>query len=92
MIFAEFVALVALLCGSAVGLSALGAWKHRRAWARLAESKRKSQMNDELVAALMSKDYRKLDAMMVVYCDDLTPAMLEKIKAVREDLYIESNP
>ena len=91
MIAAEFIALVALLFGGGIGLSAVVSWI-RRADANAHEDQRQvAQMREDLRSALRSRDYRRLDDFMVMWSDRIDPAARKHLELRRDELYIEAD-
>ena len=91
MIFAEFVALIAILTGGGIGVAAFKGWMHDAKIKHAAERQRAAQRQEDLRAALSSNDYRKLDDFVIVWASELDSRVLEYIRQRRDELYIEEN-
>lgn len=91
MIFAEFLALIALLTG--IGLSG----KLVLEWIRSSDEKNRSEryldatVQDDLCRALRSEDYRRLDDFLVTWADRVPKEIKKHIEHRRNELYIEAD-
>ena len=91
MVAAEVIALVALLFGGAAGLKAVWAWSRRASEARSREELKLDQMQQDLRAALESRDYRRLDDFAVTWADYASARVMEHVKQRRDELFVDSN-
>ncbi len=91
MILAEIIALLALLGASGIGVTAVISWA-RRSDADSKDRKRfKAQMQQDLRDALSSRDYKRLDDWMLIYADEMSPAMRKQLEQRRDELFIEAD-
>lgn len=84
MIFAEVLALLALAGGSAFTI--IGLARHSTN-----SRMRERQMQDDLRAALQSKDYRRLEDWLILYADTASSEMKKHVQQRRDELYVEAN-
>lgn len=91
MIFAELLALVALLSG--IGISGKLVWE----WIRSSDEKGRAErlrdvaMQDDLRTALLSRDYRRLDDFLVMWADRVPKEIKKHVEQRRDELYIEND-
>ena len=92
MIFAEFMALVAILGGGGIGLSFLVSWAKRADARAFRLDRRREEQSNDLRDALASRDYRQLEDWLVLYGSDVADDVKKHVKERRDELYNEKNP
>ncbi len=91
MIFAEMVALFAVIVSGGIGASFVVSLIKRMNLEGDRKVARAGRMLEDLGAALRSHDYRQLDDWLVLY-SDAEPGMRAHVKQRRDELYIEITP
>lgn len=92
MLFIEFIALLGVIAGTGLGISALRSWQKTSGAEQEFQSDQTTKKFDDLTKALASRDYRQLEDWLVIYADRSTEKEREHVKTRRDELFIESNP
>lgn len=92
MIAAELLALVGLLMGGGIGVTAILAWANGSSHRQRAEQAKADERARTLELALKSRDHRQLDDWLLVHGDEVSKDLRKHIELRRDELYIDSNP
>ena len=92
MLFAEFLALLAILGGGGLGITALVSWGRAAEVKRKATEKKSEEMHKDLRAALKARDYKLLEDWLVLYGDYISTDLRKHVELRKDELFIEKNP